>query len=226
MTENQLSNVKFGSSLVFYGSDVQETYKAARGLAQFVGVSDFDITEIEPDNSSKNSKGEIGIKSIKELIRQISLSPSQGAGRMAIIKDADRLGHEASNALLKTLEEPAKTSIIILLSSDLKQIATILSRCQVIRFSDKTEINFEQASEFGWPKENLARKFKKIDELSKDENLEAYLESLLNILRRDLEQEPEQNIVDKISAVFEAKKQLRSTTSKRLVLENLLLKFC
>ena len=226
MLENQLGNIKLGSSLVFYGSDQEITLSAARGLAQFVDVSKFDITEIEPEILGKNSKGEISIKLIKELIRTISLTPGHGKGRMAIIKSADKLSHDAANALLKTLEEPSATSLIVLLSSDLKQLSTILSRCRIIRFADKKEQPKDnEASGFGWPKENLKQQFKKIEELSQLESLETYMESLLASLYGELQQNPESVVVKKITSVFDAKRQLKLTTNKRLVLENLLLEF-
>ena len=54
---------------------------------------------------------------------------------IAIIDDADYLFNEAANCLLKTLEEPPPRSVLILLStSEQRQLPTIRSRCQVVRF--------------------------------------------------------------------------------------------
>ncbi|HJN13626.1 MAG TPA: DNA polymerase III subunit delta' [Pirellulaceae bacterium] len=69
------------------------------------------------------------------LCHNISLKPFRGGRRIAIINDADCLNQEGANCLLKTLEEPPARSVIILISaSEQKQLPTIRSRCQVVRF--------------------------------------------------------------------------------------------
>ena len=69
------------------------------------------------------------------LCHDISLKPFSGTRKVAIIDDSDALNQESANALLKTLEEPPQGSIIILLSSSQhRQLSTIVSRSQVIRF--------------------------------------------------------------------------------------------
>jgi DNA polymerase-3 subunit delta' len=60
----------------------------------------------------------------------------QGHRRVAIINDADHLNVESANCLLKTLEEPPAHSVIILIgTSEQRQLPTIRSRCQTVRFS-------------------------------------------------------------------------------------------
>lgn len=62
--------------------------------------------------------------------------PFEGAARVFIVEDADKLNDSSANALLKILEEPPHTSFIILLTSRPAQLLpTIRSRCQMIRFS-------------------------------------------------------------------------------------------
>src|SRR5262249_16407934 len=64
-----------------------------------------------------------------------ALKPFMGGRKIAIIDDADALGDECANALLKTLEEPPPRSVLILIgTSPDKQLPTIRSRCQTIRF--------------------------------------------------------------------------------------------
>ena len=56
--------------------------------------------------------------------------------RIAIIEDADFLNPEGANCLLKTLEEPPPGSVLILVgTSQQRQLPTIRSRCQIISFS-------------------------------------------------------------------------------------------
>ncbi len=70
------------------------------------------------------------------LCHDISLRPYSGKRKVAIIDDADHLNAEGANALLKTLEEPPPKSILILVgTSPAKQLPTIRSRCQLVRFS-------------------------------------------------------------------------------------------
>jgi DNA polymerase-3 subunit delta' len=69
------------------------------------------------------------------LCHSIALRPFSGRRKVAIIDDADYLAVEGANALLKTLEEPPPGAVLILIgTSPEKQLPTIRSRCQTIRF--------------------------------------------------------------------------------------------
>jgi DNA polymerase-3 subunit delta' len=67
--------------------------------------------------------------------RNISLKAYSGGRKIAILDDADYLNQEGANCLLKTLEEPPPRAVIILIgTSEQRQLPTIRSRCQIIRF--------------------------------------------------------------------------------------------
>jgi DNA polymerase-3 subunit delta' len=69
------------------------------------------------------------------LCHRVALKPFLGGRKIALIDDADFLNEEGANCLLKTLEEPPPGSILILLGSSAdRQLPTIRSRCQVLRF--------------------------------------------------------------------------------------------
>jgi len=69
------------------------------------------------------------------LCHGIALKPFMGGRKIAIVDDADYLNEEGANSLLKTLEEPPPRSVLILIgTSPAKQLPTIRSRCQSIRF--------------------------------------------------------------------------------------------
>jgi DNA polymerase III subunit delta' len=69
------------------------------------------------------------------LCHNIGLKPYLGGRKIAVIDDADYLNAEGANALLKTLEEPPPRSVLILIgTTPAKQLPTIRSRCQLIRF--------------------------------------------------------------------------------------------
>jgi DNA polymerase-3 subunit delta' len=71
------------------------------------------------------------------LLEQLAMKPARGPRKVAILDDADDLNEEASNCFLKTLEEPPPGSLLILVGGPNaeRQLPTILSRCQVIRFA-------------------------------------------------------------------------------------------
>ena len=78
----------------------------------------------------------IKIGEIRELQNQMRFRPFEGRKRVFIIDDADKMNGPASNALLKTLEEPTPGNVLILITSRYDRLPrTILSRCQKIRFN-------------------------------------------------------------------------------------------
>lgn len=98
---------------------------------QFETSLNSDLHIIEPEEGKKT----ISIEQVRELIATLSLSSFLNSYKIAIIKKAQLLGKEAQNALLKTLEEPQKKVIIILLASSEEGILpTILSRSQKLHF--------------------------------------------------------------------------------------------
>lgn len=69
------------------------------------------------------------------LCHRLALAPSLGSRRIAIIDEADYLNEESANALLKMLEEPPRRALILLIGTTAnRQLPTIRSRCQIVRF--------------------------------------------------------------------------------------------
>ena len=86
-----------------------------------------DVTRVEPQN------GRIKIDQIRDLQRQVSLSPYEGRTRVCLITDLHLATTEAANALLKTLEEPPPRVILVLTATDIGLLLpTVVSRCQVL----------------------------------------------------------------------------------------------
>jgi DNA polymerase-3 subunit delta' len=76
------------------------------------------------------------IGQMREIEQEANFRPFEGKARIFIIEDAARLNEASSNALLKTLEEPPRTSHLILITSrPASLLSTIRSRCQMIRFA-------------------------------------------------------------------------------------------
>ncbi|HSP63283.1 MAG TPA: DNA polymerase III subunit, partial [Pyrinomonadaceae bacterium] len=81
-------------------------------------------------------KNIIRVPVMRELEREANFRPFEGAARVFIVEDADTMNPQASNALLKTLEEPPPTSHLILTTSNpTALLPTIRSRCQTIRLA-------------------------------------------------------------------------------------------
>lgn len=76
------------------------------------------------------------VDAVRDLEREANFRPYEAQARFFIIDDADRMNDAASNALLKTLEEPAATTYLFLVTSRPDSLLqTIRSRCQTIRFA-------------------------------------------------------------------------------------------
>jgi DNA polymerase-3 subunit delta' len=80
-------------------------------------------------------KHEFPIEVMRELCANLALKPARGRRRVAIVDDADDLNDESANCFLKTLEEPPPGSLLILVGTDAdRQLPTIRSRCQQVKF--------------------------------------------------------------------------------------------
>ena len=92
----------------------------------------------------KADKRVINVHQVRDVELETNFRPHEGKARVFIFEDADKMNAQASNALLKTLEEPAPTSHIILLSARAANLlTTIRSRCQAIRFAPLTAEEIE-----------------------------------------------------------------------------------
>jgi DNA polymerase III subunit delta' len=160
-----------------------------------VGVNP-DIIIISPEIEEKNGnvkKKDIKIEKIRDLEHELSLTAYFGKHRVAIIDGADYLTRASQNALLKTLEEPPKKVVIILITENSnKIIPTIKSRCVVKKFGliknseiagiiqekkDEKKLNFWSLSRPG-----LAINFQKEgEEIEKREKAEKDLGKMLEI---------------------------------------------
>lgn len=93
----------------------------------------------------------IKVEQLRESIDFIYQSSYQDGYRILMINPAHSMNVNASNALLKTLEEPPHDVCILLLTHQLNQIpATILSRCQRIQFNKPDHLEA-----FNWLKKQL-----------------------------------------------------------------------
>jgi len=84
----------------------------------------------------RNPSTEIRVDAVRELSRRLRLQAYEGRGRVGVVVSAHRLRVEAANALLKTLEEPAPGTLLVLIAPGPRAVLdTLRSRCQVVRFA-------------------------------------------------------------------------------------------
>jgi DNA polymerase-3 subunit delta' len=80
------------------------------------------------------------VSQTRELQRDLAYRPYEASRRVVVVRDCDRMREDQYSMLLKSLEEPAATTMWILTTSRLSRVpATIRSRCQRVRFAPLAE---------------------------------------------------------------------------------------
>ena len=101
-------------------------------------INNPDFLCIEPDGNS------IKIDQIRNLQKEIQEKPIISNKKVYIIDDADLMTKEAQNCLLKTLEEPPKFAVIILIGSNENAfLPTIKSRCMILHFNILSDLEIK-----------------------------------------------------------------------------------
>jgi DNA polymerase-3 subunit delta' len=99
---------------------------------------DLELISLPPDKATLPIELFIGDREHRNqegLCHRIGLRPFFGQRKIAIIDDADHFGIASANCLLKTLEEPPPSTLLILIgTSPSRQLPTIRSRSQIVRF--------------------------------------------------------------------------------------------
>ncbi len=190
-------------------------------------IDTIDISILPSGTSS------IGIEDIRQMQGKVMLRPIKSGYKAIIIQDGQRLTLQAQNALLKTLEEPpASTIIVIIADSEESLLPTIRSRCQVLRlFETEETADLSPAVTFI---KNLSRlpigdRLAEAERLARDkEALLTHLETILKAIHFLIKNtnEPEEH-----ASYLRAGRELQQTyqtlkntnTNPRLALEHLLL---
>jgi DNA polymerase-3 subunit delta' len=108
-------------------------------------------------------KHELPVDEMREFCARLARKPARGGRVVGIVEDADDFNAESANSFLKTLEEPPPGVILLLVATGTdRQLPTILSRCQVVRFgplspADLSAVLAEQGVEDPERRQRLAR---------------------------------------------------------------------
>jgi DNA polymerase-3 subunit gamma/tau len=128
----QIKTGKIAHAYLFSGSRGTGKTSVARIFAHTLDVADEDIYEI--DAASHTS-----VDDIRELNSAVHTLPFSSRYKVYILDEVHMLSKSASNALLKTLEEPPEHVIFILATTETHKIPeTVLSRCEVYHFKKPT----------------------------------------------------------------------------------------
>jgi len=95
------------------------------------GHPDLRVLKREVNEKTGKMRSEISVDQAREAIRFLQLTPAMGGWRIVVIDPVDDLSTEASNALLKALEEPPARGLFLLVNHAISRaLPTIRSRCQ------------------------------------------------------------------------------------------------
>lgn len=169
-------------SILISSKNKEKGREGAEKLFKTLKIDKFDRAILEYEK-------QVGILDVRRIQETIYLKPLKSEIRAVLIDATPGITTEAQNALLKTLEEPPESTLIIVqvLNSD-EILPTILSRCKVIELSSRKE--YTDTSEFVKllnSTNGIGKRLKLAQDLSKDKNEALYfLESLIIDLRKDL----------------------------------------
>jgi len=111
-----------------------------------------DVFVVEPEGEA------ILIDQVRELRSDLHLRPFEAPRRAYLIREAETMGRDAANALLKSLEEPPAYAVFVLVCHDrARLLPTIDSRCQAIRFRTPPAAAIAAALGGGEEAERIAR---------------------------------------------------------------------
>ena len=146
---NALSSGRISHAYLFCGPRGTGKTSTARILAKAVNCLSGD--DVEPCNTCEicraitevraldvieiDAASNTGVDDIRSLREKVNYNPAQAKYKIYIIDEVHMLSNSASNALLKTLEEPPQHVIFILATTEVHKILpTIMSRCQRFDF--------------------------------------------------------------------------------------------
>lgn len=181
------------------------------------------------------------IRSVRELTHDLSLKSPQT--RCVFIYNAHQMTEEASNAFLKTLEEPGENIIYILTSPNLESVLeTIASRCEAINIgTSEVELSDEEKEQslanFEKLSKEVGEKFKFVDKVSdRDEAMRrvigqifAVREKMLKSAKKGVSSQSDRVQIsvysDILNRLLNTKKDLEQNVNIKLTLTELLLSY-
>lgn len=154
----------FAATLLSTGESIDEQTRerivglVQRGTHPDVHVIRKELAKVSSDDAARRSKQRTIAKAVVDefLLKPAALSrvaselPQGLAGKVFIVDEAELMDPVTQNQVLKTLEEPAEGTVIILVTSDESRLlATVRSRCQRVSFGTLTERDMQAWMQIG-----------------------------------------------------------------------------
>lgn len=143
--------IEFAKNILCTEKEQDHTCKSC---IEFESNNHPDFMCMQPDGNR------IKIEQIRFLQKKIQEKPIVSNKKVYIINDADTMTIEAQNCLLKTLEEPPEFATIILIGNNENSfLATIRSRCMILRFQPITDEEIKQYMEINHGMNNITSNY-------------------------------------------------------------------
>ena len=185
---------------------------------------EFGIKNPHPDLLYLPFEAKLGIEQSKAIKDHLTYKPIQAKGKVVVIEDASNLTIEAQNALLKTLEESPKESLIILgVRTEADLLSTILSRCQIIHLQPLPAWNVSSRFQEDIKKllnSGIPERFAYIEKLT---DREAFLKDLTLFFHKDLASQSGIENLKFIKELLQAEEWAAQNVNIRGILEYLML---
>ena len=154
--EEAIKSGKISHAYLFAGPRGCGKTSVARILAHEINNFKYEIEDSYVDIVEIDAASNTGVDNIRELREKAVVAPTKGKYKVYIIDEIHMLTKSAFNALLKTLEEPPKSVVFIMATTDLHKVPdTIISRAQVYNFNLADEESIKKHLEKIAKKENI-----------------------------------------------------------------------
>lgn len=104
----------------------------------------YTAAEAKESGLKRKTAPQIRIEQVRDITRFLSRPPLESSRSVVVIEDAHTMTEAAANALLKTLEEPGRATLILIAPSTEALLPTLVSRSQRIPFSRLSESDLER----------------------------------------------------------------------------------
>jgi DNA polymerase III delta' subunit len=144
---------RLAHAYLFSGPKQVDKLSTALAVAQLVNCQETDVPCLVCASCQKiaghnhpdvywigSQEDVIKIDDIRQMLGRVVLRPFEARRKVFVLANVERMTAEAANALLKTLEEPAANTLMLLCTSNIDIcLDTVKSRCHVVRFFSNSD---------------------------------------------------------------------------------------
>ena len=241
--KKQVATGRMATAYLFYGDADSKKEELAQALARALLCARREISWYCPCQTceritkgnhpdvlwlkrDEDTKG-IKIDRVRKMIEWAALKPYEAEWKIAVLEEAERLTEEASQALLKTLEEPPQQTVFVLLTEDKSQILeTIQSRVFGIRLNSPEADELSGIGPSGDLHETSWDQYLDKASAYKREAVLDFLAGLLSFFHRQLRSAGQTaessfllgNLLHAVDAVYEARSAVDANSNVKLTL--------